>query len=42
MELDDEVDLKKVAGDCRFTEGPAADAEGNLFFSEKNLVILLL
>jgi gluconolactonase len=34
VELDDEVDLKKVAGDCRFTEGPAADAEGNLFFSD--------
>ncbi len=26
--------LEKVAGDCKFTEGPAADAEGNLFFTD--------
>ena len=30
VDLDDEVDLKKVAGHCRFTEGPACDAEGRL------------
>lgn len=34
MDLEDDVDIHKVAGDCRFTEGPAADAEGNLFFSD--------
>ena len=37
MALDDEsVDqdaVFKVAGGCQFTEGPAADAKGNLFFS---------
>jgi gluconolactonase len=26
--------LEKVAGDCKFTEGPAADAEGNVFFTD--------
>lgn len=26
--------LEKVAGDCRFTEGPAVDAEGNVFFTD--------
>src|SRR3954452_23667299 len=26
--------VEKVAGDCKFTEGPAADAEGNLFFTD--------
>src|SRR5687767_10890517 len=26
--------LEKVAGGCRFTEGPAADAEGNVLFSD--------
>ena len=26
--------LEKVAGGCKFTEGPAADAEGNLFFTD--------
>src|SRR5262245_8852954 len=25
---------EKVAGGCKFTEGPAADAEGNLFFTD--------
>lgn len=25
---------EKVAGDCRFTEGPAGDADGNLFFTD--------
>jgi len=38
MALDDEsVDqdaVFKVAGGCQFTEGPAADAKGNLFFSD--------
>jgi gluconolactonase len=35
VDLDDgDVDLEKVAGDCLFTEGPAADSEGNLFFSD--------
>lgn len=26
--------LEKVAGDCRFTEGPAADAQGNVYFTD--------
>ena len=26
--------LEKVAGDCKFTEGPAADAEGNVYFTD--------
>ena len=26
--------LEKVAGGCKFTEGPAADADGNLFFTD--------
>jgi gluconolactonase len=26
--------LEKLAGGCRFTEGPAVDAEGNVFFSD--------
>lgn len=26
--------LEKVASDCKFTEGPAADAEGNVFFTD--------
>ena len=26
--------LEKVAGDCKFTEGPAADADGNVFFTD--------
>lgn len=26
--------LKKLAGGCAFTEGPAADAEGNVYFSD--------
>ena len=34
MELEDDVELKKVAGNCKFTEGPAADGEGNLVFSD--------
>lgn len=29
-----EAKLEKVASGCRFTEGPAADAEGNLFFTD--------
>ncbi len=33
----------KVAGDCKFTEGPAADADGNLFFTDspRNRVMVL-
>jgi dipeptidyl aminopeptidase/acylaminoacyl peptidase len=27
--------VEKVAGDCKFTEGPAADAAGNVFFSDE-------
>jgi sugar lactone lactonase YvrE len=34
VDLDDDVDIEKVAEGCRFTEGPAADADGNLFFSD--------
>lgn len=26
--------VEKVAGDCSFTEGPAADAQGNVYFSD--------
>jgi gluconolactonase len=26
--------LEKVAGDCKFTEGPAADSDGNVFFTD--------
>jgi gluconolactonase len=35
--------VEKVAGGCKFTEGPAADAEGNLFFTDspRNLVMAL-
>jgi gluconolactonase len=34
---------EKVAGGCKFTEGPAADADGNLFFTDspRNLVLVL-
>jgi len=32
--LDDAFGVKKVAGGCKFTEGPAVDAGGNLFFSD--------
>jgi len=28
-------EVKKIVGDCRFTEGPAVDAEGNLYFSDQ-------
>ena len=31
VEIEDS-DLKQVVTGCTFTEGPAADAEGNLFF----------
>ena len=27
--------LKKVVGDCKFTEGPACDADGNVFFTDQ-------
>jgi gluconolactonase len=35
--------LEKVATGCKFTEGPAADADGNLFFSDgpRNYVMVL-
>ncbi|MBY0528441.1 MAG: SMP-30/gluconolactonase/LRE family protein [Gemmataceae bacterium] len=35
--------LEKVAGGCKFTEGPAADADGNLFFTDspRNYVMVL-
>src|SRR6266496_2172673 len=34
---------EKVAGGCRFTEGPAADADGNLFFTDspRNRIMVL-
>jgi len=32
--LDPEHGVEKVAGGCKFTEGPAVDADGNLFFSD--------
>ena len=45
MSLDDDVvaEVKKVAGGCKFTEGPAADGEGNLLFSDgpDNRIMLL-
>jgi len=27
--------VEKLAGDCKFTEGPAADAHGNVFFTDQ-------
>ena len=32
--LDADTPIAKVAADCKFTEGPAVDAEGNVFFSD--------
>lgn len=32
--LDTEFGVKKIAGDCRFTEGPAVGLDGNLYFSD--------
>jgi len=32
--LDQAFGVKKVAGGCKFTEGPAVDTDGNLFFSD--------
>lgn len=32
--LDQAFGVKKVVGGCKFTEGPAVDADGNLFFSD--------
>src|SRR5262249_25200773 len=34
---------EKVAGGCRFTEGPAADADGNVFFTDspRNRIMVL-
>lgn len=31
---ENDSDVKQVVSGCKFTEGPAADAEGNLFFSD--------
>src|SRR5438132_4952127 len=35
--------VEKVAGGCKFTEGPAADADGNLFFTDspRNRIMVL-
>src|SRR5439155_8085057 len=35
--------LEKAAGGCKFTEGPAADADGNLFFTDspRNYIMVL-
>lgn len=35
--------VTKVAGDCRFTEGPAADGEGNVFFTDspRNRILVI-
>jgi len=33
-DFSDDPVVKKVAGGCSFTEGPAADAHGNLYFSD--------
>ena len=30
-----DAELKLVAGDCKFTEGPAADAKGNVYFTDQ-------
>jgi len=32
--VDPAFGVKEVAGGCKFTEGPAVDADGNLFFSD--------
>jgi sugar lactone lactonase YvrE/L-ascorbate metabolism protein UlaG (beta-lactamase superfamily) len=32
--VDDRAEVEKLAGGFRFTEGPAADAKGNIFFSD--------
>jgi gluconolactonase len=32
--IPDGAKVEKVAGDCKFTEGPAADADGNVFFTD--------
>ena len=41
--LDESFGVKKVADGCRFTEGPVADDQGNLFFSDSpNLRIMKL
>ncbi len=29
------AELKKIVDDCKFTEGPAADAEGNVYFTDQ-------
>lgn len=43
MDLDEEIELNKVVGNCKFTEGPAADGSGNLFFSDSpnNRIMIL-
>ena len=32
--LDPQFELKKAVSDCKFTEGPAMDSHGNLYFSD--------
>lgn len=32
--LDDSAGVEGIVSECKFTEGPAVDAEGNLFFSD--------
>ena len=32
--LDEEAGVKKIDADCRFTEGPTVDRDGNLYFSD--------
>lgn len=32
--IPEDAPVERAAGDCQFTEGPAADAEGNLYFSD--------
>jgi gluconolactonase len=32
--LDESAGVERIVSDCKFTEGPAVDAEGNLFFSD--------
>src|SRR5687768_5484293 len=32
--LDDSAGVERIVSDCKFTEGPAVDAGGNLFFSD--------
>ncbi len=36
--LDDEFGVKKVAGECKFTEGPAVDKNNDLYFSDARTI----